>query len=147
MKITLCGSIAFFKEMLEIKRKLEDLGHEIRMPISETENDKGEIIPIQEYYKIRKTSNDNETWVWDKKEQAMRIHFDKVVWSDAVLVLNYDKNNIKDYIGANTFLEMGLAMHLKKKIYLLNSIPNISYKEELLGMKPVILRGNLNKIV
>ena len=53
---------------------------------------------------------------------------------------------MKITIGGNTFLEMGLAMHLKKKIYLLNSIPEISCKEEILGMKPVIINNNLSEI-
>ena len=146
MKITICGSIAFFKEMQEIKTKLEGLGHEVKIPPSELKDDNGKDIPISEYYKLRKSSTDDESWIWDRKEEAMRMHFDKVIWSDAVLILNYNKNNIKDYVGANTFLEMGLAMHLKKRIYLLNPIPEISCKEEILGMKPIIINNNLNKI-
>jgi len=146
MKITICGSIAFFKEMQEIKTKLEGLGHEVKILPSELKDDNGKDIPISEYYKLRKSSTDDESWIWDRKEEAMRMHFDKVIWSDAVLILNYNKNNIKDYVGANTFLEMGLAMHLKKRIYLLNPIPEISCKEEILGMKPIIINNNLSKI-
>ena len=77
----------------------------------------------------------------------MRKHFDKVAWSDAILVLNYDKNKIEGYVGANTLMEMGLALHLNKRIYLLNPMPEISYKEEILGMKPIIINGDLSKIV
>ena len=146
MKITICGSIAFFKEMQEMKIKLESLGHEVKLPPSELKDDNGKDIPATEYYKLRKSSTDDESWIWDRKEEAMKMHFDKIVWSDAILVLNYDKNNIKDYVGANTFLEMGLAMHLKKKIYLLSSVPKISCKEEILGMKPIIINNNLNEI-
>jgi len=146
MKITLCGSIAFLNEMLDIKKQLEELGHKVEMPPVEVEDGEGNLISAIDYYKIRRQTTKNEGWVWDRKEWAMRKHFDKVVWSDAILVLNYDKNNIEGYIGANTFLEMGLAFHLNKKIYLLNSIPEISYKEELLGMKPIIINGNLSKV-
>jgi hypothetical protein len=60
--------------------------------------------------------------------------------------LNYDKNNVKGYIGANTLLEMGLAFHLRKKIFLLNRIPEIGYKEEILGMGPFVIDGDLGKI-
>jgi len=70
----------------------------------------------------------------------------KVAWSDAVLVINYDKNGIKGYIGGNTLMEIGLAFFLKKKIYLLNKIPELSYKEEILGVKPIIISGDLTKI-
>lgn len=146
MKITVCGSIAFFKEMQRIKNELESLGYEVKMPPSELKDDNGKDISIEEYYKLRKASTNDESWIWNRKEEMMRMHFDKVLWSDAVLILNYDKNNIKGYIGANTFLEMGLAMHLKKKIYLLKPIPEVSCKEEILGMKPIIINNNLSEI-
>jgi len=146
MKITICGSIAFFNEMEEIKKNLEQIGHEVKIPPLEIKNESNNPIPIMDYYKIRKNAADNEIWVWNMKEEAMKRHFDKVVWSDAILVLNYKKNDINDYIGPNTFLEMGLALHFSKKIYLLNSIPELSNKEEILGMKPIILNGDLNKI-
>lgn len=73
-------------------------------------------------------------------------YFEKVNWSDAILVLNYDKNNIIGYIGGNTLMEIGVAFFLKKKIYLLNLIPEISYKEEIIGMKPIIINGDLSII-
>lgn len=76
----------------------------------------------------------------------MQGHFDEVVWSDVILVCNYDKNGVANYIGANTLLEMGLAFHLNKPIYLLSSIPEISYKEEILGMWPIVIDGDLKKI-
>jgi hypothetical protein len=147
MKITICGSIAFYKEMEEITGRLIKIGHEIKLPPSRFTDDNGQSISASQYYQIRKASSSNEGWIWDRKEEAMKLHFDKVAWSDAVLVLNYDKNNIAGYVGANTLMEMGLAMHLGKKIYLLNNIPEISYKEEILGMKPVIISGDLSRIV
>jgi hypothetical protein len=147
MKITICGSIAFYKEMEEITGRLIKIGHEIKLPPSRFTDDNGQSISASQYYQIRKTSSSNEGWIWDRKEEAMKLHFDKVAWSDAVLVLNYDKNNIAGYVGANTLMEMGLAMYLGKKIYLLNNIPEISYKEEILGMKPVIISGDLSRMV
>jgi hypothetical protein len=63
-----------------------------------------------------------------------------------VLILNYSKKEIANYIGANTLIEMGLAFYLHKKIFLLNPIPEISYKEEILAMKPIVINGDLNKI-
>ncbi len=68
------------------------------------------------------------------------------VQSPPVMVPDKDKNGIKNYIGANTLLEMGLAFHLNKKIFLLNPVPEISYKEEILGMKPIVLNGNVELI-
>ncbi len=62
------------------------------------------------------------------------------------LAVNIDKKGIKNYIGGNTFLEMGFAHVLDKKIFLLNEIPDISYKDEIKAMQPIILNGDLSKI-
>jgi len=146
MKITICGSIAFLDEMQEAQKFLEELGHEVQIPPLEVLDEDGKAMPAKEYYALRKATNNNDNWIWDRKEKAMRLHFDKVVWSDAVLILNHTKNNINHYIGINTILEMGLAFHHEKKIYLLNPIPEVSYKEEILGMRPIVINGNLTLI-
>jgi len=146
MKITICGSIAFQDEVLSVKEKLEKLGHEISLWPLQLKDEEGKLISVKEYYKIRKIATDDEKWVWDRKAEAVLEHFDKVAQSDAILVANYDKNDVKGYIGGNTLMEMGLAFFLKKKIYLLNQIPELSYKEEILGVKPIILNGDLSKI-
>jgi nucleoside 2-deoxyribosyltransferase len=146
MKITLCGSIAFFDDMDKIKKQLESLGHEVKLPPYEIKDDTGKMISVKEYYKKRKSETKDTSWIWERKKEAMKNHFNKVEWCDAILVLNYTKNNILNYIGANTLMEMGLALHLNKPIYLLNSIPEISYQEEILGMKPIIIDNNLELI-
>jgi hypothetical protein len=146
MKITICGSIAFFHEMLDCQQELEALGHEVQTPPLKINDNNGQPISITEYYDRRKAETDDASWIWDKKAEAMRLHFDKVVWSEAILVLNYEKNGVADYIGGATLIEIGLAFHLNKKIFFLNSIPEISYKEELLGMKPIIIHQDLTLI-
>lgn len=146
MKITLCGSIAFYDKMLSVKGELEKDGHIVKLPPHEIEDENGKLIPIKQYYEVRKATQTTEGWIWDNKLKAMKLHFDKVAWADAILVLNYDKNNIKGYLGGNTLMEMGLALHLEKSIYMLNSIPEVPYKEEILGMKPILINGNLKKI-
>ena len=109
MKITICGSIAFQDEALSVKEKLEKYGHEVKLWPTKLKNGEGQLICAKEYYKIRKMAGNDEKWVWDRKAEAVMEHFNKVVWSDAILVTNYDKNNIKGYIGGNTLMEMGLA--------------------------------------
>ena len=146
MKITLCGSIAFYDQMLEIKKKLEEKKHEVKLPPTEVKDENGNMISVKEYYQKRKTETSSNSWVWDRKKEAMKMHFNKVEWSDAVLITNFDKNNVTGYIGANTLLEMGLAFHLNKKIFLLKNIPEITNKEEILGMKPTIINEDLGKI-
>jgi len=147
MKITICGSIAFYDEMLDIKNKLENLGHEVKLPPIEVPGKNGELISVAEYYRIRKEAKADETWVWERKKEAIQIHFDKINWCDAILIPNYDKKNIAGYIGGNTLMEMGLAFHLGKKIYLLNPIPDVAWKEEIVGMQPIVINGDLARIV
>lgn len=76
----------------------------------------------------------------------IKRYFQLIKESDGILVCNFEKNGIKNYIGGNTFLEMGLAYVLDKKIFLLNPIPEVNYKDEILAMEPIILNGDLEKI-
>lgn len=146
MKITICGSIAFYQEMVDVKNQLERAGFEVKLPPSKILDEHGEEITVQAYYDLRKAETNNDGWIWERKNEAMINHFNKVEWAEAVLVLNYTKNDIENYVGANTLLEMGVAMYLKKPIYLLNAIPEISCKEEIIGMKPIVIDGNLSLI-
>lgn len=146
MKITICGSIAFFEDMLVAKKELEALGHEVDLPPTKILNGQGEYITVAQYYEIRKAGS-LETWVWDAKKVAMLNHFNKEVWADAILVMNMDKKGIKGYIGANTLIEMGLALFLKKPIYLFNPLPEMDYSEEIKGMQPIVINQDLKNIL
>ena len=143
--ITICGSIAFYDEMLAMRDTLNELGITALLPPTEIAGEDGSPMDVRKYYAARKEKNP-PAWVWERKAEAIATHFSKIEQSDAILVLNYDKNEIEGYIGANTLLEMGLAFYLKKPIYLLNKVPHMGYTEEILGMKPVVLEGDIQKI-
>ena len=65
-----------------------------------------------------------------------------------MLVLNYDKNDVKNYIGGNALMEIGFAYVLNKKIFLLNPIPDIPYyKTEIESVRPIIINGDLGNII
>jgi hypothetical protein len=146
MKITLCGSITYVHEMDTLKSELEKLGHSVMTPPTVvTDKDGGDIDALVQS-KMRKEANHGETWMQDKKSELIHDHFKKVAWANAILVYNKEKNGIVNYIGANTLLEMGLAFYLHKKIFLYNPIPEISYKEEILGMKPEVLHSDITHI-
>ena len=66
---------------------------------------------------------------------------------DAVLTLNFDKNGQKNYIGGSTFLELYEAFMQGKKIYLWNNIPEGMLKDEIAGFSPVIINGDLEKVL
>lgn len=80
------------------------------------------------------------------KNKFIDLHLDKIKNSDAILAVNYPKRGVDGYVGANTFLEMGFAFVLGKKIFLLHSAPDQDYKVEILGLQPVILGGEYMKV-
>ena len=132
MKITICGSMSHLEKIREIEKNLLKLGHQIFMPV-----DLGIdylTISNKDYGQLKKEKN------------AIKEHFEKIKKSDAILVCNFDKNGIKNYIGGNSFLEIGFAYILGKRIFILNPIPKMLYEAEIIGMEPVILDGDLTKI-
>jgi hypothetical protein len=63
-----------------------------------------------------------------------------------VLIANFDKNGIENYVGSNTFLEMTTGFLFEKPIYFYNSVPRQSNYEEILALEPIVLNGDLSKI-
>ncbi|MCR4327466.1 MAG: hypothetical protein NUV46_02700 [Nanoarchaeota archaeon] len=133
MKIAVCSSMAFAKEMIKLKIDLEKLGHEVTIQDDVESHANGEII---------------EEDKWRKLEiDPLKNYFKEIKSVDAVIVNNLTKNNIKNYIGGNTLIEMAFAYVLNKKIFLLNPSPKeVKYYDEIEAMKPIILNGNLTKI-
>ncbi|MBI1971985.1 MAG: hypothetical protein HYS53_01655 [Candidatus Aenigmarchaeota archaeon] len=139
MRITICGSISFINEMNTIRSGLEKFGHEILVPESAKLNQ------TKEFWDGLRT-REPEKFASLKRER-MKGHFDKVKKSDAILVLNYDKNGKRNYIGPSTFLEMGIAVEFGKKIFVLNGIaPDDPKTEELEAMGVVCLDGKIENI-
>ncbi len=131
MKIFIICSKYFYNRIPPIKEYLEKLGHTIILPNSYDE-------PEAES-KFRGTS-EHSSW-----KARMIKHSEKVISNvDAVLVLNYTKNNIENYIGGATFLEMYDAFRLDKTIYLMNDIPEGMLKDEIIGFNPIIINGHIN---
>lgn len=146
MKITICGSMALIDQMHEIGDRLKQLGHQVRIPEVEIKDPSGNTLSQKDYDLVRKNATENDTWIWEINREAMRDHFVKITWADAILVPNFEKNGVPGYIGPNTLMEMGLALFLNKKIYLLYPIPNIDSKEEILGINPTVLNEDLSLI-
>jgi len=139
MKITICGSSAFKEEMLNYKHKLLELGHNVIVHPDYEAFIRGEKKDLWD--KIQK-----EHAVAKKENNYIKWYYDAIVSSDAILVLNFDKRNIVNYIGGNTLMEIGFAHVNNKKVFLLNEVPEISYSDEILAMYDVILNGDLSKI-
>lgn len=81
------------------------------------------------------------------KKDASLLHFSAIDKDnvDALLIVNETKNNIENYIGANTFAELAFGFYKAKKIFLLNDIYE-PFKEELEAWEVIPLKGNLVKI-
>ena len=141
MKIVICGSSAFKEKMLEYRDKLVAIGHEpIVHPDYEAfvRGEKPEIwnqITAGEHHRA-------------KKEQGyIKWYYNAIVNSDAILVLNFAKRGINNYIGGNTLMEISFAHVNDKKIFLLNPIPEeVPYVDEIKAMVDNILDDNLNNI-
>ncbi len=89
--ITLCGSLKFQKEMMEIAEKVTLEGNCILTPV----------YPVLD--NIERT-----------EEQLVKLkeaHFKRIELSDAILVVN-----VNDYIGNSTNLEIDYAKKLGKRI-------------------------------
>ena len=136
MKIGIIGSMQFTDKMLEVRDKLQKLGHDafvtdLHKAMVGKSYDEIEKIKLHQKYNM----------------DAIREFWRMMQGADAVLVLNLDKNGIKNYIGGNTLMEIGFAHVLNQKIFILNPIPEMSYcKTEIEAVKPIILNGDLTKI-
>jgi len=136
MRIGVIGSMQHTEKMMEVRDNLISLGHEAFLT-KLAEPFVGKSDEEKERIKIEQKQN----------QDAIRVFWRQMQGMDAVLVVNLDKNGIKNYIGGNTLMEMGFAHVLNQKIFLLNPIPDIPfYKTEIEAVRPVVINGNLKKI-
>lgn len=136
MKIGVVGSMQYTEKMMAARDELIELGHDAF------------VTDLAEPF-VGKTDEEKERIKIDQKQNldAIREFWHKMQGADAILVMNLDKHGVKNYIGGNTFLEMGFAHVLNQKIFLLNPIPEMPYYQtEIVAMKPVVIYNDLTKI-
>ena len=135
MKRCICCRLSFIDEVKKLADRLHELGHEVLLP-------NGVIIDA-----IHKPDFDSVEAKRGNGYDFVREHFKKIEESDAMLVCNFTKNGIDNYVGANTFLEMGFAYYIKKPIYALNPLPDYKYiNDELLNVDVKVINGDLSEI-
>lgn len=80
------------------------------------------------------------------KAEVSRTYFEKIIDNDCyVLIINEEKDGIKNYIGPNTLCEIAFGFYYNRKIFLLHDIYEL-YKDELTAWGVIPLNGNLDKI-
>ena len=121
--------MTFEKEILKFEKNLIKLDHKVIVPFSTKE-----IIGKKAHDKLK------------VDRDLIRYYYHEIKKSDAIFVPNFTKNGIKNYIGGNTLMDMSFAYVHNKKIFLLNPVPEISYKDEILAMDPIVINGDLSKI-
>ena len=119
-KVILCGSMKVKDKIIEVKETLENKGFLVILP--------------------------EECFKGEKKNIASYTHFNRIATIDAyILIVNTEKNNIKNYIGPNSLCEIAFGFYYKRKVYLLNDIYE-PFKDELEGWGVIPLNGDLNKL-
>lgn len=141
MKIFISCSKHFYDRVPDIKTELENLGHGVQLPNSfdrPFEENEIKVRSLEEHIKF--------------KAEMFKLSEEKIKKIDSLLILNFDKNSRiannrnRNYIGGSVFLEIYEAWKLEKKIYLYNPIPENIFKDELIGMSPIVIYGDLTKI-
>ena len=135
MKIFLIASKHNYDRVLPIREELEKSGHIITPPNSFDD-------PMQE----ERIKSEDKKYHIKWKGDMLRLQNQKVEENDAILVLNYKKNDTENYIGGSVLLEMFKAWELNKKIFMMNPVPENMLKDEIEGLNPTIINGDLSLI-
>ncbi len=140
MKLTICGSSVFREKMIEYKKLLQELGHEAIVHPDYEAYVRGEKSEIM----ARLAAGEHAAV---KKENGyIKWYYSAIVGSEGILVLNFEKNGVPNYIGGNTLMEIAFAHVNDKKIFLLNPMPEVAYKDEIEAMYTKVLNGDLRAI-
>ena len=130
MKVLIHASLDFKDDMISAKEYIE------------SKTNTNVILPeLTRYQDIRDIDGDDETFT-KIKNRLTKDNFRNVEICDALLILNNNHREIKNYIGGNSFMEMVIASYLKKPIYILNPIPeNMPYTEEIKSLYPIVINN------
>jgi len=133
MRVGVIGSMHHAEKMLWACNELQKMGHEIAV----SNNTKS-------FLGMTSEERMKHQQICQEEKDAIRDFWRKMQSTDAVLVMNMEKNGIPGYIGGNTLMEIGFAHVLNQKIFLFNPIPDIPfYKAEIQAIGPLVLHGDL----
>jgi len=140
VKITICGSMAHAKEMVKAYHDLKKIGHEPLMHpdvFGIADGTARELVDgiAADHSEVKRRYNFIKVW------------HSLILQGDAILICNFDKGKIKNYIGGNVLMEIGFAHTADKKVYLMNPVPtDLPYVDEIKAMVDEVLNRDLKKI-
>lgn len=135
--IIICSSASFYRQVLEIKNRLQKRGLKVLIPSTALRMRRNNNFKVEDY----------KYWYKDPrffplKTKFIKNHLKKIERSEMILVVNLEKNGQKGYVGGNVLVEMAIAFYLNKRIYILNNIDRKNpFYEEILAMRPMFLGG------
>lgn len=120
-RIVLCGSRRFKDIILKMGEDIRNMGYEV-------------IVPREFLIEM------------SKREHSM-LHFGEIAnpETDALLIVNEDKDDLQNYIGPNSFAEVAFGFYFGKKVFLKNDIYE-PYRDELEGWGVIPLKGNIEEL-
>ena len=136
MKIFIACSKHFYSEIKRVADILEGLGHEVSYPNSYDD-------PFAEERFRKMSFGEHVAW----KGMMMARDKENIAPVDAVLVLNFEKKGIPNYVEGATFLEVYKAWEMGKKVFFYNDLPRCSFTDELVGINPVVVNGDLRLVL
>ena len=97
--IAICSSANFYKQVVDIQSQLENLGFKVIIPATARLMKQSGDYDVSHYKTWFGDAND-----YPKKTALMRGHFTEIEKGDAILILNYEKHGVANYIGGNVLM-------------------------------------------
>lgn len=140
--ITICSSANFYRQAVDIQAQLNRSGHRVLIPVTAEKMKQTDDYDVSHYKTWHGDADD-----YHKKTALMSNHFAEIEKGDAILVLNYEKHGVENYIGGNVLMEMAIAFYLSKPVFILNDIPEeSSFLEEIIGLNTIVLHGKAENL-
>jgi len=131
-RVVLCGSMSVYPEILEEQWMLQE--REVRTVVPAPEDSVVSELDGKAFETFKRRV---------AREHLIKIRDPRTV---AILAVNCDRYQIRDYIGPNTFAEIAVAFVQGKRIYLLQGIPEM-YADELRAWGVIPLHGCVDSLV
>jgi hypothetical protein len=141
-RVLISTSLDFAPKLGELVGHLQRMGFQVNLPPTAQEILAGKVTPEA----IRKEKEGGTFHNRSIQSDAIRRYFELIKTTDALLVTNFQKNGVPNYVGGNAFLEMGFAHVLRKRLFLLFDIPQMGYSDEIRAMQPTCLKGSLQNL-